>query len=68
MLTEARSFAERGATDATPVGAYCGSGVNAAALVLAAEQAGLPTVALYPGSWSQWSCDPSRPVATGADP
>ena len=24
--------------------------------------------ALYPGSWSQWSADPGRPVATGAAP
>jgi thiosulfate/3-mercaptopyruvate sulfurtransferase len=68
----AERFAARGATGATPVAAYCGSGVNAAALVLAAEHAGLrppeDPVALYPGSWSQWSSDPSRPVATGADP
>ena len=65
-------FAERGAAGAMSVAAYCGSGVNAAALVLAAEHAGLRPpehpVALYPGSWSQWSSDPSRPVATGADP
>lgn len=65
-------FAERGATGDTPVAAYCGSGVNAAALVLAAEHAGVRPpehpVALYPGSWSQWSSDPSRPVATGVDP
>jgi thiosulfate/3-mercaptopyruvate sulfurtransferase len=40
--------------------------------VLAAEHAGLRSpdepVALFPGSWSQWSSDPSRPVATGVDP
>jgi thiosulfate/3-mercaptopyruvate sulfurtransferase len=68
----AEQFAARGATGAVPVAAYCGSGVNAAALVLAAEHAGLRSpdepVALFPGSWSQWSSDPSRPVATGADP
>jgi thiosulfate/3-mercaptopyruvate sulfurtransferase len=52
-----------------PVGAYCGSGVNAAALVLAAEHAGLRApaepVPLYVGSWSNWCRDPARPVATG---
>jgi thiosulfate/3-mercaptopyruvate sulfurtransferase len=55
------------------VGAYCGSGVTAAALVLAAEHAGqaghaADPVALYVGSWSNWTADPGRPVATGAAP
>ena len=45
--------------------AYCGSGVNASFLVVAAQHAGLPAPRLYPGSWSQWSGDPSRPVARG---
>jgi thiosulfate/3-mercaptopyruvate sulfurtransferase len=54
------------------VGAYCGSGATAAALVLAAEHAGLRPperpIGLYVGSWSNWSADPRRPVATGATP
>ena len=43
----------------------CGSGVTACHNLLAMELAGLPGSALYPGSWSEWSADPRRPVATG---
>ncbi|GAA0576566.1 sulfurtransferase [Streptomyces crystallinus] len=49
------------------VGVYCGSGVSGAHEVLALAVAGIPA-ALYAGSWSQWSSDESRPVATGPDP
>jgi thiosulfate/3-mercaptopyruvate sulfurtransferase len=49
------------------VGAYCGSGVTAAHEVLALTLAGIPA-ALYVGSWSGWTADRSRPVATGPDP
>jgi thiosulfate/3-mercaptopyruvate sulfurtransferase len=49
------------------VGAYCGSGVTAAQEILALQLAGVPA-ALYVGSWSAWSADPARPVATGKDP
>jgi thiosulfate/3-mercaptopyruvate sulfurtransferase len=47
--------------------AQCGSGISACHNLLAMEIAGLPGAALYPGSWSEWSSDPSRPVATGKD-
>ncbi|WP_030745254.1 sulfurtransferase [Streptomyces sp. NRRL F-5135] len=60
-------FAALGATKGARVGVYCGSGVSAAHEVLALELAGVPA-ALYAGSWSQWSADESRPVATGPDP
>ncbi|MFC7914798.1 sulfurtransferase [Streptomyces sp. NPDC057386] len=60
-------FKALGATDGTPVGVYCGSGVSGAHEVLALAVAGIPA-ALYVGSWSEWSSDPARPVAAGPDP
>lgn len=44
---------------------YCGSGATACHNLLAMEIAGLSGAALYPGSWSEWCADPSRPIATG---
>ncbi|WP_280504855.1 sulfurtransferase [Nocardia farcinica] len=49
-----------------PVGAYCGGGVAATLDVLALSTLGV-TAALYPGSWSQWITDPTRPVARGEE-
>jgi thiosulfate/3-mercaptopyruvate sulfurtransferase len=60
-------FAEVGATGPQPVGVYCGSGVTAAHEVAVLAGCGIEA-ALYPGSWSQWSSDPGRPVVTGAEP
>jgi len=44
---------------------YCGSGVTACHNLLALEHAGLHGARIYPGSWSEWSSDPARPIATG---
>jgi thiosulfate/3-mercaptopyruvate sulfurtransferase len=68
----AERFQRLGVEADGPVGAYCGSGVTACSVVLAVEYAGLRDphrpVALYAGSWSNWSADPARPVAVGASP
>ncbi len=46
----------------------CGSGVTACHNLFALELAGLPLGRLYPGSWSEWCADPTRPVASGPSP
>ncbi|MEO8134033.1 MAG: sulfurtransferase [Betaproteobacteria bacterium] len=40
----------------------CGSGITACNNMLAMEIAGLHGSRLYPGSWSEWSADPARPI------
>ena len=60
-------FSSLGADRSMKIGVYCGSG-NAAAQAIAAMCAAGLEPALYIGSWSAWSADPSRRVATGAEP
>lgn len=57
-----------GVREGAEVIVYCGSGVTACHDLLALERAGITGAALYPGSWSAWSADLSRPLATGQEP
>jgi thiosulfate/3-mercaptopyruvate sulfurtransferase len=43
-------------------GVYCGSGVTASVVIAALAAEGVDA-ALYPGSWSEWCSDSTRPVA-----
>jgi thiosulfate/3-mercaptopyruvate sulfurtransferase len=58
-------FSALGIDGDTDVISYCGSGVTACHNLIAFELAGLGNKRLYPGSWSQWSSDPERPIETG---
>lgn len=60
-------FDSFGATGTTPIGVYCGGGVSAAHQIAVLTSLGI-AAALYPGSWSAWSADPTRPVARGIQP
>ena len=57
-------FTEVGISDQNSAVVYCGSGVSACNNLLAIEYAGLGKARLYAGSWSQWSHDKQRPIAT----
>jgi thiosulfate/3-mercaptopyruvate sulfurtransferase len=51
-----------GQTPVDRVVCYCGSGVTACQNLVALEHLGLHGARLYPGSWSEWSSDPTRPI------
>jgi thiosulfate/3-mercaptopyruvate sulfurtransferase len=61
-----RLLSEHGIDRDGRVGAYCGSGVTATITLAALTSVGYAP-ALFPGSWSEWSSDPSRGVARGSE-
>jgi thiosulfate/3-mercaptopyruvate sulfurtransferase len=60
-----RVRASLGDESADRVLCYCGSGENACQNLLAFEHARLRGARLFPGSWSEWSSDPARPIERG---
>ena len=62
----AQLFSDHGVDRDARVGAYCGSGVTATIAIAALAATGCDA-ALFPGSWSEWSSDPSRPVGRGSE-
>ena len=60
-------FAEHKVDLKKPIITSCGSGVSAAILALAVEEAGGKLQGLYDGSWTEWGSRDDCPVATGPD-
>ena len=54
-----------GITPETPVYIYCFKGARASNSFLALKEAGVKEVAIYFGSWNEWSRDDSLPIEEG---
>lgn len=58
-------FADAGVQLDAPIVCSCGSGITACAVALGLEVAGAKQVAVYDGSWTEWSSQTETPVETG---
>jgi thiosulfate/3-mercaptopyruvate sulfurtransferase len=61
------AFAEHKVDLGKPIITTCGSGVTAAILALAVEEAGGKVEGLYDGSWAEWGSRADCPVVTGLE-
>ncbi len=57
-------FAEADVDPRKPIATTCGSGVTACTLALALYQLGVPDVAVYDGSWTEWGGRSDTPIET----
>lgn len=58
----ARMAADAGVDKDGPTVLYCGGGVSAAAVLVALHNAGFSDLALYDGSWTEWSRHADNPI------
>ncbi len=61
-------YAAAGVTPETTVIPYCTTGVRSAVTAFTLALLGYDTVALFTGSWAEWSANPDAPVTVGAAP
>ncbi|MCL8385431.1 sulfurtransferase [Xanthobacter aminoxidans] len=58
-------FASAGVLERPRIISYCGGGIAASGITFALHLIGRSDAALYDGSLTDWSADPSRPMVTG---
>ena len=61
-------YAGIGATEGKRVIPYCHSGTKSAVTYFTLWLLGYTDIALYSGSWVEWSSHPSNPVTKGSNP